>query len=113
MAPPGGAGRGWCSGCRGDAQSVAVTSAMAALAEAWSTRLLPAPAVAIRAAVQMLLTVPLPKTHPRSSCRMPVLMQHAAESVPSSYVKAGDLLRSCQRHGQWLERPGVGDALVR
>jgi hypothetical protein len=30
---------------------------MAALAEAWSTRFLPAPAVAIRAAVQMLLTV--------------------------------------------------------
>jgi hypothetical protein len=48
---------GWCSGCRGDAQSVAVTSAMAALAEAWSTRFLPAPAVAIRAAVQMLFTV--------------------------------------------------------
>jgi hypothetical protein len=30
---------------------------MAALAEAWSTRFLPAPAVAIRAAVQMLFTV--------------------------------------------------------
>jgi hypothetical protein len=30
---------------------------MAARAEAWSTRFFPAPAVAIRAAVQMLLTV--------------------------------------------------------
>src|ERR1700731_1904802 len=57
MAPPGGAGRGWCSGCRVGAQAVAVTSAMAALAEAWSTRFLPAPAVAIRAAMAMLLTV--------------------------------------------------------
>src|SRR5438270_977917 len=45
MAPPGGAGRGWCSRCRGGAQSVAVTSAMAARAEAWSTRFFPAPAV--------------------------------------------------------------------
>ena len=40
-------------------------------------------------------------------------MEHAAESVASSYVKAGDLVRSCQRHGQWLERAGVGDAFMR
>ena len=39
-------------------------------------------------------------------------MKHAAESVTSSDVKTGDLVRSCQRHGQWLERAGVGDALV-
>ena len=28
----------------------------------------------------------------------------------SSYVKAGDLVRRHQRHGQWLERAGVRDA---
>src|SRR5260370_42302319 len=58
MAPPDGAGRGWCSGCRGGAQSVAVTSAMAALAEAWSTRFLPAPAAAVRGAGQVLMRAP-------------------------------------------------------
>lgn len=45
------------SGCREGAQSVAVPSAMGALAEEWSTRFLPAPAVAIRAAVQTLQMV--------------------------------------------------------
>ena len=43
---------------------------------------------------------------------MAVFVEHAAESVTSSNVKAGDLVRSCQRHGQWLERSGVCDALV-
>jgi hypothetical protein len=42
---------------------------------------------------------------------MSVFMEHA-ESVTSSNVEAGDLVRSCQRYGQWLERAGVGDALV-
>jgi hypothetical protein len=44
---------------------------------------------------------------------MPVLMKYPTESVASSYVKAGDSVRSCQRHGQWLERAGVRDALIR
>jgi hypothetical protein len=56
---------------------------------------------------------PCREPHPCSSCRMLILMGHSAESVPSSYVKAGELVRSCQRCGQWLERAGVGDALVR
>ena len=53
------------------------------------------------------------KLHPCSSCCMPVLVKHPTESVASSYVKAGDLVRSCQWHGQWLERAGVRDALMR
>ena len=44
---------------------------------------------------------------------MPVFVEDAAESVVSSYVKAGDLVRRHQRHGQWLERPDVCDALMR
>ena len=44
---------------------------------------------------------------------MPVLMMHSAEPVASLYVKAGDLVRAHERHGQWLERAGVGDALMR
>lgn len=44
---------------------------------------------------------------------MLILMKYPAESVTSSNVKACDLVRSCQRDGQWLERAGVGDALVR
>ena len=43
---------------------------------------------------------------------MLVLMKHSTEPVAASYIKAGDLARS-QRHGQWLERTGVGDALMR
>ena len=38
---------------------------------------------------------------------MLVFVKHAAESVVSSYVKAGDLVRNHERHGQWLERPDV------
>jgi hypothetical protein len=33
---------------------------------------------------------------------MVVSVEHAAESVASSYAKAGDLARSRERHGQWL-----------
>ena len=44
---------------------------------------------------------------------MVVFVEHAAESVASSYIKAGDLVRSRERYGQWLERAGVRDALVR
>ena len=44
-------------------------------------------------------------------CHMLVLMQHPTESVASSYVKARELVRSHQRHGQWLERADVRDAL--
>ena len=40
-------------------------------------------------------------------------MEHSAQSVAPSYVKAGELVRSRERHGQWLERAGVRDALVR
>ena len=44
---------------------------------------------------------------------MLVLMEQSAESVASSYIKAGDLVRNHERHGQWLERAGVRDALMR
>jgi hypothetical protein len=44
---------------------------------------------------------------------MLVLMKHSTEPVASSYIKAGDLARAHERHGQWLERTGVGDALMR
>ncbi len=43
---------------------------------------------------------------------MMVLMKHPTESV-ASYIKAGDLVRNHERHGQWLERSGVRDALMR
>ena len=44
---------------------------------------------------------------------MVVLVKHPTESVASSYVKARDLVRNHERHGQWLKRPGVRDALMR
>jgi len=44
---------------------------------------------------------------------MVVLVQHPTESVASSYIKAGDLVRNHERDGQWLERAGVRDALMR
>jgi|GEM_PF-6388871 len=44
---------------------------------------------------------------------MLILMEHSAESVASSYVKAGELVRGYEWHGQWLERAGVRDALMR
>jgi hypothetical protein len=42
-----------------------------------------------------------------------VLVQSAAESVASSYVEVRDLAWIGQRRGQWAERTGVGDALMR
>jgi hypothetical protein len=39
-------------------------------------------------------------------------MEYPAEPVAASYVKARDLV-SRQWYWQWLERAGVGDALVR
>ncbi len=44
---------------------------------------------------------------------MLVLMKHSTEPVASLYVKAGDLATGHERHGQWLERAGVRDALMR
>jgi hypothetical protein len=44
---------------------------------------------------------------------MLILMKYSTGSVASSYVKAGVLVRSRERHGQWLERAGVRDALIR
>jgi hypothetical protein len=32
---------------------------------------------------------------------MLILMEHSAQSVAPSYVKAGELVRNCQRPGQW------------
>jgi hypothetical protein len=40
-------------------------------------------------------------------------MEHSAEPVASSYVKAGVSVRSREWHGQRLERAGVRNALVR
>jgi hypothetical protein len=40
-------------------------------------------------------------------------MNYPAELVASLYVKAGDLARAHEWHGQWLERAGVGDARMR
>jgi hypothetical protein len=40
-------------------------------------------------------------------------MKHPVESVTSPNPKAGDLVRSRERHGQWLERAGVRDSLMR
>jgi hypothetical protein len=37
-------------------------------------------------------TVLSPKTHPRDSCRMLMLIEHSAESVALSYVTAGELV---------------------
>ena len=69
----------------------------------------------LASSVLRLRTQPCPclKPHPCSSCRMLVLMEHSTESVASSYIKAGDLTRAHERPGQWLERTGVGDALMR
>jgi hypothetical protein len=39
-------------------------------------------------------------------------MKHPTESVTSSYVRARDSVRICQRLGQWLVRAGVRDALM-
>src|SRR6266700_6213077 len=39
---------------------------------------------------------------------MLVLMEHSTESVASSYIEAGELVRNHERHGQWSERAGGG-----
>jgi hypothetical protein len=44
---------------------------------------------------------------------MLIFMKYSANSVASLYVKARDLVRSRERHGQRLERAGVRDALMR
>jgi hypothetical protein len=44
---------------------------------------------------------------------MVVFVEHAAESVASSYVMAGDLVRGQERRRQWLEQAGVRDPLMR
>ena len=41
-----------------------------------------------------------------------VLVEDAAEALASSYVEAGYLVRICDWRGQWVQRKGVGDALV-
>ena len=44
---------------------------------------------------------------------MPVFVKHSTESVTSSYMKGGVLVRCREYRGQWVERAGVRDALVR
>jgi hypothetical protein len=58
------------------------------------------PSYLLPALAAVFLGCPCRKSHPRSSCGMLILMQQSAESVPSSYVKAGELVRSCQRYRQ-------------
>ena len=42
---------------------------------------------------------------------MLVLVEKAAEAIASSYVEAGNRLR-IDRRGQWVQRAGIGDALM-
>jgi hypothetical protein len=42
-----------------------------------------------------------------------VLVEDAAEALVSSYVQVGDLVRIGDRRGQWIERAGARDALMR
>ena len=44
---------------------------------------------------------------------MLVLVEDAAEAVPSADVEPGGGVRPGDRWGQWAQRPGVGDSLVR
>jgi hypothetical protein len=44
---------------------------------------------------------------------MSILMKHPAESVASPDSKTGDLTGSREWYGQFLERAGVRDALMR
>src|SRR5258708_27586077 len=55
---------------------------------------------------------PCRKPHPSRSGGMFVLVEDAAEALASSYVEAGYLVRICDWLGQWVQRAGVGDALV-
>ena len=42
-----------------------------------------------------------------------ILVEYATEALAPSYVEAGYLARVCDWRGQWVQRAGVGDALVR
>src|SRR3954470_20384897 len=53
------------------------------------------------------------KFHPCMSGGMLVLVEDAAEALVSSYVQTGDLVRIGDRRGQWMQRGGVRDALMR
>ncbi len=44
---------------------------------------------------------------------MLILVEDAAEAIASSYVEAGYLVRIGDRRGQWVQRAGIRDALVR
>jgi hypothetical protein len=44
---------------------------------------------------------------------MPVLMKHSTEPVRRRISRLAILARADERHGQWLEWTGVGDALMR
>ena len=41
-----------------------------------------------------------------------VFVEDSAEALVSSYVQARELVRVGDRWGQWMQRSGVGDALV-
>ena len=42
-----------------------------------------------------------------------VLVKDAAEAVSSAYVQPGEVVGVGDRFGQWVEGPGIGQALVR
>jgi hypothetical protein len=42
-----------------------------------------------------------------------VFVQDASKSIPSSHVEPGYLVWVGDRRGQWVQRSGVGEALVR
>lgn len=44
---------------------------------------------------------------------MPVLVENAAEAIAAAYVEAGDLVRNSDRRGQWIQRAGIRDVLMR
>jgi hypothetical protein len=53
------------------------------------------------------------KPHPRRSGGMFVFVEDAAEPIASLDPEPGYLVRVGERRGQWVQRPGVGEALVR
>ncbi|MER7491002.1 hypothetical protein ABTY20_35030 [Streptomyces sp. NPDC126497] len=57
---------------------------------------------------------PVPSSRPTaaSTATASVLVEDVAESLASSYVEMGDLLRIADRPRQGAQRVGVGDALV-
>lgn len=44
---------------------------------------------------------------------MSVLVENAAEAIVAACVEAGDLVRISDRRGQWIQRAGIRDALMR